>query len=92
MNRLFDSDLLSMDPILSFNGNKYKINTQITAYGYFASQMSDVLMLLAEHDVPTEAIDHYRSLVAKCPLLKHENRQLKDHIKVIFYLFIYFFI
>ena len=89
--RLFDSDLTPLTPTVSFNGKKYKMNIQITAFGSFANQMTDYVSFLTGNTTSTStslattgqaATDHFRKLVARSPDLHHGKRQLRDHIQV----------
>ncbi len=91
--RLFNSDLSPLTPTVSLNGKKYKMHIQITAFGGFANQMTDYVSFLTGNTTTTStstsqavmcqaATDHFRKLVARCPALNHNKRQLRDHIQV----------
>jgi hypothetical protein len=81
--RLFESDLTSKVGGIVFNGKSYPMNTQITAYGGFACQMTDVVSVYTEHSKPSACADHFRKLMTRFPDLKHGDEQMRRHILVI---------
>lgn len=80
--RLFESDLTPNVASVLFEGKEHMLRIQITAFGDVTSQMTDYVSLLTGHDTPSAASDHYRKILAQCPILQHCNLQLRDHIQV----------
>ncbi len=87
--RLFDSDLTPLTSNVSFNGKKYKMHIQITAFGSFTNQMTDYVSFLTGYTTSTSsaimgqaATDHFRKIVSRCPDLQHGSRQLRDYFQV----------
>jgi hypothetical protein len=79
--RLFEADLTTKEYSISFNLQEKKTRLQITAFGDPFVQAVDCVSLLTTH-ASGPAGDHFRKLVKRCPVLKHNNKQLQDHIEV----------
>jgi len=81
--RIFEVDLKHVEYQLPFHGSIYNIKLQITAFGVPFYKVTNTVSILIENDKSQAAIDHYRKIVSRNPVLNHNNLQLQDHIEVI---------
>ncbi len=80
--RLFKADITTNESIVPFKGDNYIIRSHITAYGGVTADMNSFIPLLTGHKDTKAAGDHFRKIVSRFPQLKHNDEELKNHIKV----------
>ena len=87
--RIFDEDIKRDPQTIRLNGKDYTIDTARTAYGDILVQATPFICAICEHQNNRISANYLLRMADKDHRLKHEDRQLRDFIKVIAQCFSY---
>ena len=88
--RLFQADILHEEYTLKFDSREVKTRVAITAYGIPFIKASDLVSLATGHENTDATGNHFRSIVKNHRELEHNNKQLQNHIEVLFMILEFF--